>query len=85
MPTGAALPGVLDRCQQPRVGQQPIQPRQLRRQLGELHRQQLIDQRLDLVTRQPQHPHPPTAQSDGPNHPLTRNGMPLSRDYFRGK
>jgi hypothetical protein len=59
MPTGGLLPGLLDRGQQPRVGQQPIQHRQLGWQLADFHRQQLIEQRLDLLTRQPQHPRLP--------------------------
>ena len=62
MIAGGLLPGLPNRCQQPRVGQQPVQCRQLRRQLADFHRQKLVEQRLDLVTRQPQHPclPPPT-------------------------
>jgi hypothetical protein len=55
---GGLRPGLLDRCQQPRIGQQPVQHSQLRRQLTDLDRQQLVEQQLHLPTRQPQH-HPP--------------------------
>jgi hypothetical protein len=51
MPTSRPLPGLLDRRQQPRIGQQPIQHRQALWQLADLHRQQLVQQRLDLPTR----------------------------------
>jgi hypothetical protein len=85
MPTGGLLAGLLDRRQQPRIGQQPVQRRQIRWQLADLDRQQPIEQRLHLPARQPQHPSLPLPCPDGPNHPLTRNGMLLSPDYFRGK
>jgi hypothetical protein len=58
LPVGGLRPGLLDRCQQPRIGQQPVQHSQLRRQLTDLDRQQLVEQQLHLPTRQPQH-HPP--------------------------
>jgi hypothetical protein len=51
MIAGGLLPGLLDRCQQPRIGQQPIQHGELGWQLADFHRQQLVEQRLDLVTR----------------------------------
>jgi hypothetical protein len=41
---GGPRPGLLDRCQQPRIGKQPVQHRQLRWQLADLHRQQLVEQ-----------------------------------------
>jgi hypothetical protein len=34
----------------PRIGQQPVQRCQLRWQLADFHRQQLVEQRLDLLT-----------------------------------
>jgi hypothetical protein len=43
-PTGAALPSPLDWRQQPRIGKQPVQHRQLRWQLADLYRQQLVEQ-----------------------------------------
>jgi hypothetical protein len=57
--TGGALPGLLDRHQQPRIGQQPVQPGQLHRQLADLGWHQLIEQRLDL---------PPVNRSIHPSH-----------------
>jgi hypothetical protein len=51
MIAGGLLPGLLNRCQQPRIGQQPIQRCQLGWQFADFHRQQLVEQRLDLLTR----------------------------------
>ena len=76
MIAGGLLPGLLDRRQQPRIGEQPVQHGELGWQLADLHRQQLVEQRLDLVTRQPQHPRLPTAHSDGLILPLTRDDSP---------
>jgi hypothetical protein len=57
--------------------------REIRRQLPDFHRQQLVEQRLDLPTHQPQHP-PSRHPVRQPNHPLTSYGMPLNSGHFRG-
>jgi hypothetical protein len=63
-------PELLDRRQQPLVDRQPVQRRQFPGQLMNLDRQQLVQQRLPLPTRQPQHPpsQGPTGRLDSPSH-----------------
>ena len=56
MAASGLRPDLLDRRQQPPVDQQPVQRRQVPGQLMNLDRQQLVQQRLHLPTRQPQHP-----------------------------
>ena len=54
--TRCRLPLLSDRRQQRRIAQQLIQPSKISRQLPHLDRERLIEQRLDLLTHQPQHP-----------------------------
>ena len=54
--TSGLIPRPLHRPEQRRVGQQPVQRRQIRRQLANLDRQPQIKQRLHLTTRQTKHP-----------------------------
>jgi hypothetical protein len=44
MIAGGLLPGLLNRCQQPRIGQQPVRYGEFGWQLADLHRQQLVEQ-----------------------------------------
>jgi hypothetical protein len=53
--TRGLSPRPLDRLQQRRVARQPVQRREIRRQLAHLDRQPQIEQRLHLPTRQPKH------------------------------
>jgi signal transduction histidine kinase len=51
-------PRTLHRLKQRRITQQPVEHHQIARQLPHPRRQHLIEQRLHLPTRQPQHHDP---------------------------
>jgi len=72
----SALPTCADLDQQARIRQQLVKHGEILRQLADLYRQQVVEQRLDLPACQPQHPpsQRPTRRAD---HLLTRHRKPL--------
>jgi hypothetical protein len=79
------IPRRLDRREQARIRQKPIEGRKIRRQFAHLDRQPEIKQRLHLPTRQPKHSpsKSPDLQAESSRH--HRTDPDNDADYFRGK
>jgi hypothetical protein len=82
VPSAALRPGRLDRCRQLRVCQQPVQHRQVLRQLADLHRQQLINNASTCPPANRIHAPRPDPWTGSPSD---QGRQTRSADYFRGK
>jgi hypothetical protein len=83
MIAGSRLPGLLDRRQQPRICQQPVQHGQIRRQLADPTGSRSLN--TTRPDREPTAASAPPTPSDGLILPLTRNDRPTQPRLFPGQ